>query len=129
MAAQAAQEAANPVTGGGLFTPASSSKLGQALATDPITQAVGSKAGQIVSDQYTIAQTAGANAIKTYQRLARVTPKDSSVQLELAQAAEGLGNTAIAIAAYKQFLKLAPDDPSATAVKQRIKQLQPAKKK
>ena len=128
-AAQAAQEEANPVTGGGLFTPASSSKLGQALATDPITQAVSSKAGQIVSDQYTIAQTAGANAIATYQRLARATPKDSSVQLELAQAAEGLGNTAIAIAAYKQFVKLAPDDPSATAVKQRIKQLQPAKKK
>jgi Flp pilus assembly protein TadD len=127
-AAQVAQAAASPVTGGGLFTPASTSKLGQALATDPIVQAVGAKSSQIVSDQYTKAQTAGANAISTYKRLAKATPDDSSVQLELAQAAEGIGNTAVAIAAYKQFLKLAPQDPSATAVKQRIKQLQPAKK-
>jgi Flp pilus assembly protein TadD len=127
-AAQVAQAAASPVTGGGLFGPASTSKLGQALANDPIVQAVGAKSGQIVSDQYTKAQTAGANAIRTYKRLVKAAPDDSSVQLELAQAAEGVGNIAVAITAYRQFLKLAPDDPSATAVKQRIKQLQPAKK-
>ncbi len=125
--AQAAQAAATPVTGGGLFGPDSTSKLGQAFATNPIVQAVGTKAQTVVSAQYQIAQTAGANAIKTYKRLAKATPGDSSVQLELAQAAEGVGNTAVAIAAYKQFLKLSPKDPSAGAVKARIKQLQPAK--
>jgi len=127
-AAQAAQAASTPVTGGGLFGPSSTSKLGQALAGDPIVQAVGSKADQTVSAQYTKAQTAATNAIATYKRLAKASPNDSSVQLELAQAAEGVGNTAVAIAAYKQFLKLAPNDPSAPAVKQRIKQLQPTKK-
>ena len=124
-AAQVAQAGAQPVTGGSIFGPSSTSKLGQALGTDPIVQAVGAKAGQIVSDQYTKAQAAAANAIATYKRLARARPDDPSVQLELAQAAEGVGSTAVAIAAYKQFIKLAPGDPTAAAVKQRLKQLQP----
>ena len=129
-AAQAAQDVATPVTGGGLFgSSTSTGKLGQALATDPIVQAVGDKANTVINDQRTIALAAADNAIKTYKRLAKATPGDASVQLELAQAAEGFGNIAVAVAAYKQFLKLAPTDPSAAAVKARIKQLQPAKKK
>jgi Flp pilus assembly protein TadD len=128
--AQAAQDAATPVTGGGLFgSSTTTGKLGQALATDPIVQAVGDKANTVINDQRTIALAAADNAIKTYKRLAKATPGDASVQLELAQAAEGFGNVAVAVAAYKQFLKLAPTDPSATAVKARIKQLQPANKK
>lgn len=126
-AAQVAQAAAQPVTGGALFGPSSTSKLGQALGSDPIVQAVGTKASQIVSDQYNKAQAAAAKAIDTYKRLARARPDDPSVQLELAQAAEGVGSTAVAIAAYRQFLKLAPGDPTAVAVKQRLKQLQPKK--
>ncbi len=126
--AQAAQVAAAPVTGGGLFGPDSTSKLGQAFATNPIVQAVGGKASSVVSAQYSIAQTAGANAIATYKRLAKASPGDSSIQLELAQAAEGMGNAAVAIAAYKQFLKLSPNDPEVAAVRARIKQLQPPKK-
>ena len=35
----------------------------------------------------------------------------------------GDGDTKTAIAAYKRFLKLAPDDPTAPAIRQRIKQL------
>ena len=126
--AQAAQDAATPVTGGGLFgSSIATGKLGQALATDPLVQAVGGSADTIIGNQRTIALTAADNAIKTYKRLAKASPGDASVQLELAQAAEGFGNTAVAIAAYKKFLKLAPSDPSASAVKARIKQLQPAK--
>ena len=128
--AQAAQDVATPVTGGGLFgSSTATGKLGQALATDPIVQAVGDKANTVVNNQRTIALTAAQNAIRTYKRLAVATPGDASVQLELAQAAEGFGNYAVAIAAYKKFLKLAPNDPSAAAVKARIKQLQPAAKK
>jgi tetratricopeptide (TPR) repeat protein len=126
--AQAAQDEATPVTGSGLFGPASTSKLGQALSGDPIVSAVGDKANTIINTQRTVALSAADNAIKTYKRLAKVTPGDASVQLELAQAAEGFGNIAVAVAAYRQFLKLAPNDPSAAAVKARIKQLQPAKK-
>ena len=126
--AQAAQAVATPVTGGGLFGASTATgKLAQAFATDPIVQAVGGNASTIINNQRTIAISAATNAIKTYRRLAKATPGDASVQLELAQAAEGFGNTAVAIAAYRQFLKLAPHDPSAAAVKARIKQLQPTK--
>ncbi len=127
--AQAAQDVATPVTGGGLFGGSTATgSLGQALSSDPIVQAVGGKANTIITNQRTIALSAAQNAISTYKRLAKATPGDASVQLELAQAAEGFGNVAVAVAAYRQFLKLAPNDPSATAVKARIKQLQPPKK-
>jgi len=127
--AQAAQDVATPVTGGGLFgSSVVTGKLAAAFATDPIVQAVGDKANTVLTKQRTIALSAASNAIKTYKRLAKATPRDASVQLELAQAAEGFGNYAVAIAAYRQFLRLAPHDPSAAAVKARIKQLQPAAK-
>jgi len=54
----------------------------------------------------------------------RVSPDDPGAQFQLGQAAEASGNTAVAIKAYKAFVKLAPDDPSAAPVRQRIKQLQ-----
>ena len=40
-------------------------------------------------------------------------PAEPSDQLQLAQAAQNAGDTAAAIAAYKTFIKLAPDDPNA----------------
>ena len=49
------------------------------------------------------------------------SPKDPNVQLELAQAAQQAGDTVTAIAAYKAFLRLAPDDP--TALDRRAQQL------
>ena len=42
------------------------------------------------------------------------------------QVAEAAGDTATAIKAYGQFIKVAPEDPSAAAVKQRITQLKAA---
>ena len=48
---------------------------------------------------------------------------DPSLQLQLAQAAESANDTPTAVAAYKKFLKLAPDDPSAGLIRQRLKQL------
>ncbi len=54
--AQAAQDAATPVTGGGLFgSSIATGKLGQALATDPLVQAVGGNADTIIGNQRTIA--------------------------------------------------------------------------
>ena len=52
-----------------------------------------------------------------YRRIAAAAPKDPTVQLELAQAAQSANDTATAIAAYEAFLKLAPDDPTAPEVR------------
>jgi predicted TPR repeat methyltransferase len=43
--------------------------------------------------------------------------------VQLGEAAQNAGDTKTAIAAYKKFLQLAPDDPLASAVKQQLKSL------
>ena len=55
--------------------------------------------------------------------LAALEPDDPNTQLELAQAAQQTGDATTAIAAYERFLKLAPDDPSASVVRDQLKQL------
>jgi hypothetical protein len=54
----------------------------------------------------------------------QIRPKDPSIQLELASAAQSGGDVTTTIAAYKAFLKLAPDDPTAPEVHRLLKQLQ-----
>ena len=61
--------------------------------------------------------------MSTYQRLAKLTPKDATTQLQLGQYAEAAGNSAVAIAAFKKFLKLAPTDVEAPTVRRDLKTL------
>ena len=58
-----------------------------------------------------------------YRRIADASPNDPSVQLELAQAAEGANDAATAIQAYEKFLRLAPEDPTAPEVRRILKDL------
>ncbi len=76
------------------------------------------------------AQTASAEAqrlsrlqLDVYQDLTLIVKDDPLVYLQLAQAAEGAVDYASAIAAYEQFLQLAPNNASAKQVQQRIDQL------
>jgi len=50
-------------------------------------------------------------------------PRDELELTALAQDAQRAGDATTAIQAYKRFLVLAPDDPSAPLAKQQIKQL------
>ena len=96
---------------------------GKSLDPDPISSAV---TGQLSGEYQTAlseAQDAASKAVDSYRRIAAATPKDPTVQLELAQAAEGAGDYPTAIAAYEKFLGLAPDDPTAPEVKRILKQL------
>ena len=63
-------------------------------------------------------------AVSAYQDVAKLSPSDPSIQFALAQTAEQAQNTAVAVAAYKKFLKLAPLDPLAAPIRKRLKQLQ-----
>lgn len=99
---------------------------GQSLGQDPITQAVSTKTNDAVTKAYTAASVALSKAQSTYEKLAAATPKDAGIQLQLAQTAQQSGDTKVAIAGYERFLKLAPDDPSASLVKQQLKQLKAA---
>jgi regulator of sirC expression with transglutaminase-like and TPR domain len=121
--AQNAQIDAQAALAASTFAPAST-KLAQAIGSDPIIQAISDKVNKAVSDAYSKQQSAYGAAVSVYQKIVALHPNDPSVQLELASASESAGNSQVAIGAYKAFLKLAPEDPSAPAVKQRIKQLQ-----
>ena len=99
-------------------------QLGDKLLTpDPITNAVASLYDDDISAAYAEIQDASARAVDSYKRIAAALPKDPTVQLELAQAAQAAGDNTTAIAAYEQFLKLAPDDPTVPEVKRLLKQL------
>lgn len=109
---------------GATFQPSPSSKLGEAYGQDPITEAVSTLVNGRLNTAITGFQAASGKAVAAYKRLAKAQPQDPSVQFELAQAAEAGLDTATALAAYRRFLQLAPDDANATAIRERIKQLQ-----
>ena len=95
----------------------------KALDPDPISQAVSGLISQESSEAYGEAQQASAQAVDAYRRITVVLPNNPTVQLELAQAAQGAGDTATTIAAYEAFLKVAPEDPTAVEVRRLLKQL------
>jgi tetratricopeptide (TPR) repeat protein len=103
--------------------PSLSGPSGQSVFPDRIGTAVNTEASTQVNQALQDAQTEAALAVDAYKRLVALQPNDPNVQLELAQAAQQVGDAATAIAAYGTFLKLAPDDPSAGVVRQQLKQL------
>jgi Flp pilus assembly protein TadD len=122
--AQLAQIRIQEEAPGQVFQPSGDSKVGQALSNDPITQARTSDLNQQLNVALTKMQAAYANAVRVFKQAAKAQPQDASLQLDVAHAAEAASDVPTAIAAYKAFLKLAPEDQSAGAVRERIKQLQ-----
>jgi tetratricopeptide (TPR) repeat protein len=121
--AQAAQAEAAVALAGTSFAPPSTNQLGQALGQDPIAEAVQARVNERLNDIYSRMQTEYRLALSVFADIARLRPRDESIQFELARAAEAANDTDAAIAAYERFLELAPDDPSAAAVRDRIKLL------
>ena len=102
------------------------SPFSQAFATNPVTDALSGDSNARINDLYTRTTQAYQAAKLKYVQLADLQPNDASIQIQLAQAAENANDLPSAISAYEQFLKLAPDDPSAEAVKARVAQLKAA---
>jgi tetratricopeptide (TPR) repeat protein len=106
--------------------PPSASPLGRALGSmsDPIGSAASTQASSAYQTAATAFQQTSGQLVGVYQKVAKLQPRDSTVQLQLAQAAENAGSSAVAIAAYKRFIELAPDDASVPQAKARIKTLE-----
>ena len=121
--AQAVQAEANESFGGQIFNPPETTTIGRALGSDPVTDAISVELQQRLTAASTEMQKNYRLAVAVYLRIARASPTDPSVQLQLAQTAEAAGDAKAAVKAYETFLKLAPEDPSAAAIKDRIKQL------
>lgn len=124
--AQAAQARAQTVVPQSTFAPAPSTDIGKAYQafSAPIASAVEGKVNEQFQQAYSRMTAAYSQAVSAYQDVAKQSPSDASIQVALGQTAEQAGDTKTAIAAYRQFLKLAPDDSLAPAVKARIKSLQ-----
>jgi tetratricopeptide (TPR) repeat protein len=121
---QVQQQFANP---GSEFAPPQGSPLGQALGQGgPITQALSSESSGRLSQLYSELQAEYNAAKLNYASLANLDKQDASVQLQLADAALNAGDSASAIAAYRRFLELAPDDPVAPSVREELKRLEAA---
>lgn len=62
-------------------------------------------------------------AIETVQKYTAKHPENAEAFVQLAQLAEDGGKTALARLSYQTFLRLAPDDPNAKAIRARLKEL------
>jgi cytochrome c-type biogenesis protein CcmH/NrfG len=100
-----------------------SSPLGQALTSDPYTQGLQTQ----LNDAYTKVTTAYQKVAGVYQQAAEVakgTSDEPNALLQWASAAQSANDVTTAITAYQQFLKVAPDNANAPAVRQTLAQLQ-----
>lgn len=100
-----------------------SSPLGQALTSDPYTQGLQTQ----LNDAYTKVTTAYQKVAGVYKQAAQVakgTSDEPNALLQWASAAQSANDVTTAIAAYQQFLKVAPDNANAPAVRQTLAQLQ-----
>jgi cytochrome c-type biogenesis protein CcmH/NrfG len=107
---------------GAAFKPASGSPLATALG-DPISNGVTESTTKTTTDTYAKYQETMGKAVVVYQRLTKLNPKNATNQYQLADVAQAAGDTAAAIAAYRAFLKLAPNDSLAPAAKKALKEL------
>jgi tetratricopeptide (TPR) repeat protein len=109
---------------GSPFRPSSTDKFGQALGEDPIVAALSTKSSTQLQQASVKYQTAATQAVGTYQLIVKAQPNDEQAVFSLAQAADTLQQTPVAINAYKRLLKFKLDPTTAAQIRQRIKILQ-----
>jgi Flp pilus assembly protein TadD len=106
-----------------VFAPSSASPLGKALGTNPIETAAASELNSSLGELSQKASLGYSNAVASFQKVASLQPNDANAQFQLAEVAQQTGNTSVAIGAYKKYLKLNPNSPSASQIRRLIKQL------
>ena len=126
---QTAQSQASAASPTSVFAPASNTVFGKIFndpkgLQDPIGAVASAQAQSRAQTAYSSFQGAEQNAEKTFVKLAKLTPRDVTVQYQLGQAAQQAGDAKTAVKAYKTFLKLSPNDVDAPQVKQLLKAAQ-----
>jgi tetratricopeptide (TPR) repeat protein len=107
------------------FAPPEQSRIREETGGGAIAETVTAQAGQRASAAYQEMQAAYSKEADAYRKLTRLVPDDPLLHLQLGQASQFAGDTKGAVAAYKQYLVLAPDDPNAPLVRQELRRLQP----
>jgi tetratricopeptide (TPR) repeat protein len=103
---------------------APSTPFAQELTKNKVAESVAARAQARLEEAQARVQRFAALQTSVYERLTLLVTDDPLLFLQFAQAAETAQEYPSAIAAYKRFLELAPDDPSAKAVRERIKLLE-----
>ena len=109
-------------------TPPTDSPFLQEVEKNKISDLVSTEATNRANAANLRAQNAYREAAKVYEQLTLLTPDDPSVFLQLGVASQSAADYPSAIAAYRRFLALAPDDASAPLVKQELKILEAQQK-
>jgi len=110
---------ANDLTPPGLDT---SSPIGQALTSDPYTQALQTRLSNAYA-KVTGAYSKVANSYKQAAQVARGTADEPNALLQWASASQNANDLTGAVTAYTRFLKVAPNNPNAATVRQTLAQL------
>jgi tetratricopeptide (TPR) repeat protein len=118
--AQTAANAAQEASAASSIAP-STSPFVQQIQGNKISDVLSTDANNRANAANLRAQNAYREAAKVYEQLTLLQPDDPSVFLQLGVASQSAGDYPSAIAAYGQFLKLAPDDASAPLVKRELK--------
>jgi tetratricopeptide (TPR) repeat protein len=110
-------------------SPTSTSPLAGAIQ-DPFTQSVSNELSVQISQLQTQsqslavkAQSINQKALDQYRAVTNHNVSDAQSWLSYATAAEQVGQNAVALQGYKQFLKLVPADPIAPQVKAKVTSL------
>lgn len=122
--AQIASLSQSEASAGNIFGPAALGKFGKNLGTDPITTAMSTKLGTEFQEASTKYQTAATQAVSTYQKLAKQRPNDQATLFSLAQAADTLQQTSVAVKAYQKLLTFDLDASTKAQIRERIRTLQ-----
>jgi tetratricopeptide (TPR) repeat protein len=122
--AQQAQLNAQLAAPGTDLLPPTTTPLGRELGDLAVSNALLSQAQRELNDKLTTMEQAYRQAQQVYERIVVLRPDDAAAQLDLGNAAVSAGDTTVALAAYRRYLELAPDDPQAPLVRQQIKRVQ-----
>jgi len=100
-----------------------SSPIGQALTSDPYSTAQRTQLNE-ARTKVTTAYKKVADVYKQAATVAKGTSEEPNALLQWASSAQSANDVPTAITAYRQFLKVAPDNANAAAVKQTLAQLE-----
>ena len=120
------QQRVQAVAPSSTLAPKSGTPLGRAIGSlsSPLAGAVSSTSTSDMNNAYEQFAAALSERESTWRKIAKLSPRDASTQLSLAQAAQDASDTKTAIAGYKAYLRLAPADAGVPAAKKALKQLE-----
>ena len=79
--------------------------------------------GRVATLIQVLGPNSSAQAIALVEKYSAANPNNTDALIQLGRLAQAAGRTSLARLSYQSFLRLAPDDPLAGAVKDQLKQL------